>query len=295
MVSGHGLADSGSAGSALGVVLFVRYPVHPFLRCCRFSSFLSSLPQHGYAVLFLFREGSLLPFLAALQERASSAFDRGSGGAAQLSAATEALAAAARADSPSGKASADRLLRVPFATVFEYLQYLRCAAECARGLGEGALFYLAAAVSDYYVPYARMAEHKISKAGPLTLTLDPVPKALGDLRRRWAPDAVLVSFKLETDIAVLFEKAYRAVENYGVDAVVANELHSRKEKVWIVRRKNDDQDDALDLPLDARAPHGAEARLVQIAGKDDVIENGLVAAIVRIHDDALRASAPKAP
>lgn len=48
------------------------------------------------------------------------------------------------------------------------------------------------------------AEHKIqSRDGPLELHLDRVPKALGTLRALWAPDALVVSFKLETDEALL--------------------------------------------------------------------------------------------
>jgi hypothetical protein len=42
-----------------------------------------------------------------------------------------------------------------------------------RPLGRSAAFYLAAAVSDFFMPMERMAEHKIQSAeGPLTVTLD---------------------------------------------------------------------------------------------------------------------------
>jgi hypothetical protein len=43
-----------------------------------------------------------------------------------------------------------------------------------------------------------------SKVGCIPLQ---VPKMLGALRSEWAPEAFLVSFKLETDISLLISKA----------------------------------------------------------------------------------------
>ena len=66
---------------------------------------------------------------------------------------------------------------VTFGSVSEYLFLLRAACELLSPCGVNALLYLAAAVSDYYLPYEAMSEHKIqSSSGPLTLTLMPVPK-----------------------------------------------------------------------------------------------------------------------
>jgi hypothetical protein len=42
----------------------------------------------------------------------------------------------------------------------------------------------------------------------------------GDLCHDWAPDAFVVSFKLETDERLLLTKAANALELYGVHAVV---------------------------------------------------------------------------
>lgn len=56
--------------------------------------------------------------------------------------------------------------------------------------------------------FPTQAEHKIQSAGgPLTLSLERVPKALGTLRALWCPAAMVVSFKLETDERVLLRKA----------------------------------------------------------------------------------------
>ena len=58
--------------------------------------------------------------------------------------------------------------------------------------------------------------------------MDPVPKKLGHVKSQWNPDTVLVSFKLETDLQILEQKALGAIQSYGVDMVVANELQTRR-------------------------------------------------------------------
>lgn len=60
----------------------------------------------------------------------------------------------------------------------------------------------------------------------------PVPKLLGKVKT-WNPETILISFKLETDTQILEQKAKAAIEKYGVDMVVANELKTRRSKVII--------------------------------------------------------------
>ena len=73
-----------------------------------------------------------------------------------------------------------------------------------------------------------MVEHKIQSSGSgssgLTLQLENVPKLLGRVTHDWAPNAFVISFKLETDPTLVIPKAQRAIENYGVHLVVANQL-----------------------------------------------------------------------
>ncbi|XP_051139774.1 phosphopantothenate--cysteine ligase 2-like [Andrographis paniculata] len=129
------------------------------------------------------------------------------------------------------------LLKIPFTTIFEYLQILQLIALSLRRFGPRALFFLAAAVSDFYVPPGSMAVHKIqSRSGPLDLRLVEVPKMLSILRKEWAPLAFCISFKLETDTKILLEKAGMALEKYDMHMVVANELSSYKERVIIVTK-----------------------------------------------------------
>ena len=143
----------------------------------------------------------------------------------------------------------NRLLTIPFRTVDEYLAKLQLCAEAINSCHSLALSFLAAAVSDFYVPFSERAEHKIqssdNKENGLTLRLKPVPKTIGLLRSQWAPSAFCVSFKLETDSAILREKAERAVKSYGVHLVIGNILETRYDKVWILcpetqRSKNPD-------------------------------------------------------
>jgi hypothetical protein len=126
---------------------------------------------------------------------------------------------------------------VEFTTIFEYLLLLREAARAVAPLGSRALVYLAAAVSDFYVPPAEMVVHKIqSRASDgLTIHLRNVPKVLGLLRDEWCPEAVLCSFKLETNANILRAKSAGALKAYRVDAVVANVLQTRASEVTIFR------------------------------------------------------------
>ena len=59
---------------------------------------------------------------------------------------------------------------------------------------------------------------------------------LGKLTKEWAPHAFHVSFKLETDMDLVVSKARAAIEKYGVHLVVANQLQTRKNVVYLVYR-----------------------------------------------------------
>ncbi|KAM9814270.1 phosphopantothenate--cysteine ligase [Neosynchiropus ocellatus] len=127
------------------------------------------------------------------------------------------------------------LLPVEFSTLSEYLHLLKAAAQALNNIGSSAMFYLAAAVSDFYIPASEMPEHKIqSSNGPLQLSMKMVPKILSPLVKEWAPQAFVISFKLETDPTILLEKARRALDTYRHQAVVANVLDSRRGYVVVV-------------------------------------------------------------
>lgn len=154
------------------------------------------------------------------------------------------------------------LLLLSFTTITEYLWDLREIARLMQPLGARALFYLAAAVSDFFVPKDRMVEHKIqsSEAGEqlgnggaanggavesenpsartlgkkLVIDLDPVPKFLNRLVDGWAPEGMIVSFKLETDPSILVSKAQMALKRYSHHLVIGNLLTTRKWEVVFI-------------------------------------------------------------
>ncbi|EFP85206.1 uncharacterized protein PGTG_11375 [Puccinia graminis f. sp. tritici CRL 75-36-700-3] len=131
---------------------------------------------------------------------------------------------------------------ISFVTVNEYLYILRAVAkvlgEPSLGLGRRAMLYLAAAVSDFFIPQQKLSEHKIqSGKGSLVIEMDAVPKVLKDVTNEWSNQAFIVSFKLETDSNLLIPKAKAALTRYGHHLVIANELHTRKTSVLMIDRE----------------------------------------------------------
>ncbi|KAI5082680.1 hypothetical protein GOP47_0002423 [Adiantum capillus-veneris] len=219
-------------------------------RCVRFIDNFSSgnrgaasteyFLKAGYAVIFLYRRGTVQPFCRSAPEdalltclepddylgvkvRRVFSFD---------------VEQAVRSNHEA--LVQHKILKVPYTTLFEYLQILRIIASASFRLQRLAMFYLAAAVSDFYVPWESMGEHKIQSAGgSLAMQLASVPKMIKVLREIWAPLAFCVSFKLETDQTILIQKAKDALSKYGVHAVVANELSTRRNKVTVVTHEGE--------------------------------------------------------
>ncbi|KAL3139989.1 hypothetical protein ABBQ38_004275 [Trebouxia sp. C0009 RCD-2024] len=198
--------------------------------------------QAGYAVIFVYRKGSIQPFTKGLPSAQLLDIltdvlvdsDKAGNGVHVKDEASAILQTAVRKARECNEQGT--LLRIPYITLFEYLQFLRCISDNLRPCGKRAAFFLAAAVSDFFLPWSQMVEHKIqSSDGPLNLRLAMVPKMLGTLRSTWAPEAFIVSFKLETDEQILISKAAGSIKNYNVHAVVANILETRMNQVLIVR------------------------------------------------------------
>ena len=134
------------------------------------------------------------------------------------------------------------LREIPFTTLSDYLWLLRACCETLAPLGEHAMLYLAAAVSDFYIPASSMSEHKLqSSEGAPEVKLSLVPKMLTPLVRHWVPRAFVISFKLETDPNLLRAKARKALETYGHKLVIANLLQTRKIEVIVVTKDTDEK------------------------------------------------------
>ncbi|KAG7391504.1 hypothetical protein PHYPSEUDO_004574 [Phytophthora pseudosyringae] len=210
----------------------------------------------GYAVIYVHRPGSIAPFARHLQRATCSALDvdflqhvdvpihSGNASEQEIRLLVEDPTAKKKVMDAVNKLRSVRatntLLALPFTSVDEYFFALRMVATCVAPWKERALFLLAAAVSDFYIPQQDLSEHKIqSRAGPLELTLQQVPKMLGVLRHQWAQQSFVVSFKLETDWDILRKKAKQAISKYAVHLVIANELHSRFDEVLLITDKNE--------------------------------------------------------
>ncbi|KAL7269633.1 Phosphopantothenate--cysteine ligase cab2 [Rhizina undulata] len=290
--------------------------------------------EQGYAVIFLHRQFSLLPysrhyshstncFLDFLSEWGRIGDDgdgdvggdaTGAGGDVVVKARYRAQMLKVLRKYRTAKEN-NLLLLLPFTTVTSYLFTLREIAIQMQCLGSDALFYLAAAVSDFFVPPSRMVEHKIQsgdvptgsevvvhdedaeqkKVGgaggkKLVIDLDPVPKFLKRLVERWAPEGMIVSFKLETDPKLLLYKCHQSLERYSHHLVIGNLLNTRKWEVVFVDKRNEQW---------IRIPHHETTTANTTAGgvvtgkskKEEPeveIESLIVPEVVRRHEELLR-------
>ena len=235
--------------------------------------------ETGYAVIFLHRQFSLLPYSRHYSHATDCFLDflhEGPDGSvvANEEYRLKMLKVLRQYNSAKQK---NLLLTLPFTTINDYLFVLREIAQLMRPLGPNGLLYLAAAVSDFFVPPNRMVEHKIqstnavdaekntkptlferdrqedetfdnfdsSPAVPrsksLIIDLDPVPKFLKNLVDGWAPEGMIVSFKLETDPEILVHKAQYSLDRYQHHLVIGNLLSTRKWEVVFVAPGQKDQ------------------------------------------------------
>ena len=131
----------------------------------------------------------------------------------------------------------DNLLMIDYFSVTDYLYLL---IEICQFLNyrKDSLVFLAAAVSDFYLPFDETAEHKIqsNQLDSLELSLKPVPKLIRYLKTTVCPDVFIVSFKLETDENLLIKKAQESLKSCGHDLVISNSLSRRKDQVIFVEK-----------------------------------------------------------
>ncbi|KAI0112975.1 DNA/pantothenate metabolism flavoprotein [Daldinia grandis] len=240
--------------------------------------------ESGYAVIFMHRQFSLLPYSRHYSHSTDCFLDflheDPDGSVVANPAHQDKMLRVLRKYNAAKRQNL--LLMLPFVTITDYLHELRAVAQLMRPLGPNGLLYLAAAVSDFFVPEERMSEHKIQstdatdmlkKQGPTIVTkeardssnqeeeafdnfdsspavprskrlivdLDPVPKFLKNLVDGWAPEGMIVSFKLETNPAILVHKAKYSLERYQHHLVIGNLLSTRKWEVVFVAPNQEDK------------------------------------------------------
>jgi len=214
--------------------------------------------RSGYAVIFLHRQFSLQPFsrhyshstnpfldFLDISDEASPSSAEAMDNNCKAASSTRSPNVVVR---PEGRDFLSQVLRarqealrnnmlhtLTFVTINDYLFLLRAVSEEMARLKRNSMYYLAAAVSDFYLPRQKMSEHKIqSRKGSLLIEMDQVPKVLKPMVEDWTPEGFIVSFKLETDPKLLLPKAHAALERYGHQVVIGNMLHTRKYEVVFV-------------------------------------------------------------
>jgi phosphopantothenate-cysteine ligase len=187
------------------------------------------------------------------------------------------------------------------------------------------MLILAAAVSDYHVPFSSMSLHKLeSRAGALELRLEQTPKVLHALRHSeskldvqstgsavsasmaapapaavqaasgsaWLPGAFCASFKLETDSGVLLKKATAALHSYRLNAVCANLLQTRYKEMQLVTQAQGSDSGVLQLRrADQQPSHSSSAAGPAAPHEFDVeIEVELVKQLAQAHESWIAAA-----
>ncbi|KAG0067974.1 hypothetical protein BGZ93_008946 [Podila epicladia] len=232
--------------------------------------------EQGYAVIFMHRQFSLQPYSRHYSHTRNCFLDfmeADEQGIHVMPSYVEKMRTILRKYKSTQKAGT--LLSLDFVTVNDYLFLLREASQIISKMDVHAMYYLAAAVSDFFIPRDKMSEHKIQSGdGLLNLTMDQVPKILKPLVNDWTPKAFIVSFKLETDEALLPMKSRQALKRYGHQIVIGNILTTRKRLVSLVTLED-----------------VAEIRLTQ--NEDEVqhieIESRIVPELIRRHTDWIEA------
>lgn len=223
--------------------------------------------KEGYAVIFLHREFSLVPYARHYSHATTGSYldfleDDGAGGVRARGDVKAKMGEVLK--SYTRARDENLLLTIPFVTIGDYLHELRAISRLMAPLGPRGLLYLAAAVSDFFVPSDRMAEHKIQstdmskkaddeefdnfdntpripRSKRLVIDLDPVPKFLKNLVDGWAPEGMIASYKLETDPSILVHKARTSLARYQHHLVIGNLLATRKWEVVFVSPGREDE------------------------------------------------------
>jgi phosphopantothenate-cysteine ligase len=242
--------------------------------------------QKGYSVIYLHRTNSKRPFqriFDSISCRLLNNIDKDklkNDGVLVVSQGTVSAEMKEAAITYHAVMDHEELIEIEFNSVSDYIHLLRVVCESVQPVGKKAIVYLAAAVSDFYIPESKMATHKIQSApGTLELSLDGVPKAILTLREEWAPAAYLVSFKLETDTNILYSKAQDAIKKYHVDCVVANILQTRYNQVHIVEKKAGASSGGGAIEFDISVID----KSTKYGGLMDVIETDLIEDLVNRH------------
>lgn len=227
--------------------------------------------QNNYSVIFLYRKFSLTPFNRFFQRSKDGEqfLDFFNNDGTIKSKFTNFFMEQKTMYDKYTQIDNPKLLLLPYVTINEYLWSLREIGKLMND--KNCLFYLAAAVSDFFVPFSKLPKHKIQSrdyllndngendgddddesikdelsastngSGNLIVKLDPVPKFLSKLVNTWAHGAMIVSFKLETDEKILIDKCKYALNKYNHQLVIGNLLDTKENEVIFIGKKFNDK------------------------------------------------------
>uniref|UniRef100_A0A0K0ECJ1 DNA/pantothenate metabolism flavoprotein C-terminal domain-containing protein n=1 Tax=Strongyloides stercoralis TaxID=6248 RepID=A0A0K0ECJ1_STRER len=167
------------------------------------------------------------------------------------------------------------LFMISFMELSEYLEILKILLTIVKPLKKNVIVCLAAAVSDFYIEEKDMPNHKIqSRNGVLNLKLTPVDKSDTAKLLRENKENFLVTFKLETDEKLLYEKSKKSFEYYNHQVVVGNILSRRTREVIVYTPKKDGELNEETIKLSK-----------EDIDKNADIEEKLMETLCKIHDD----------
>ncbi|OII72051.1 phosphopantothenoylcysteine synthetase [Cryptosporidium ubiquitum] len=139
----------------------------------------------------------------------------------------------------------DRIFFMEFGSVHEYFNGIDYIISHCTEFPDSFIFFLAAAVSDFYIPENLLPKNKISvssdasldfenepKTPSITLELYSTPKYAQHIRDK-LPYCFLVLFKLETEFETLFKKSDILLKKCDANAICANLLQDRRDNVII--------------------------------------------------------------
>ena len=237
--------------------------------------------EMGYFVVFLHRRSSLKPFSRKMPDPRDMFDDAVREASGSLLLVNDDVAKLIASAHTKYKQYRCRLVELSFESLADYLHLLWMICAKIAPFGRRALLYLAAAVSDFYLPLDAMSDHKTqSSKGDLELKLKTTPKILKTLCDEWVPKALVVTFKLETDPDILLTKAVGALDNYGHEVVVANLLSTRRSEVILVKR--------LDIERDQNTTMEKISLTEDQTLAGDEIEEFIVKELSSLHDEKIK-------
>ncbi|KIK68705.1 hypothetical protein GYMLUDRAFT_36194 [Collybiopsis luxurians FD-317 M1] len=190
--------------------------------------------------------------------------------------------------------AAGTLHTLTFVTVNDYLWLLRAVSQELSVLRRQAMYYLAAAVSDFFLPRQKMSEHKIqSGKGSLHIEMDQVPKILKPMVDDWTGrDGFIVSFKLETDPTLLVPKAQTSLQRYGHQVVIGNDLNRRKFEVVFISWKDFTSERKPTHSDNDSSPFEESWLRIDPHDRSKEIEEDIIAELVKRHNTWIQLGQP---